>query len=138
MESDFPTDIKASCLDNILEALQLGPYFAEVRQAIINLVLYKIIKLMAIILIYEIICALYGVSNTINGYIVFFYLVVLTCLELVYYIFYFKTPRKIDEMTSYKNHKNYKESLYFTCLEGIIHGIFIILPVYLTLPNVRI
>ena len=76
VSQDLPADIKADGIEKIQEIVELGPYLLEAVLSITSLVLYKIITLTIIILLYEIALMSYSVSNTLEGNLVFFYLII--------------------------------------------------------------
>jgi hypothetical protein len=77
---DLFTDVKVTKLNKIIETLKLGPYLLTVKLCKRTVFLYRIIAITTVTLIYEIIMTSWGTSRTINGYLVFFYLVIYSCL----------------------------------------------------------
>jgi hypothetical protein len=99
---DLPTDIKVDSLAKITEALKLGPFLQKIKLCRTSIIAYRVITISAITLIYEIIMSTYNTSRTINGNLVFFYLVPYSLLEILYSFFIFRTPIKEEEPTKYK------------------------------------
>ena len=138
LSSDLPTDIKIYCLDKIMEALNLGPYFLDAKATRRSLVLYRVVTLSTVILVYEILLSLMHSSQTINGDLVLLYSVVYTSLELAYSVFQFKQNSSLEVPDQSKGNKSSEMRIMIACVEAFLHGVIIVLVVYYTLPNVRL
>lgn len=60
--------------------------------------------------------ASYGTSQTINGYLVFFYLIIYTLLELAYNLYNFRTPFRLEDETKYKDFRVVRRKFYIDYL----------------------
>lgn len=58
----------------------MGPVFLFIKLAKNSIVMYRVVSISIITLVYEIILSCYGTSQTINGNLVFIYLVISTLL----------------------------------------------------------
>jgi hypothetical protein len=63
-------------------------------------------------LLYEIIMSFYSSSKTINGFLVYFYLVIYTLLEIVYGLFILRTPMKVEDPKKYSEFRKAKLKFY--------------------------
>lgn len=115
----------------------MGPYLLETILSIINLVLYKTVTLTVIVLLYEIVLMSYSVSNTLEGNLVFFYIVIFNGLEIFYALIYHRDPRRLENRELYANYKAFEFKTYINLIEAAIHGAIIFLAIFFTLPHVR-
>lgn len=135
---DLPTDIKVDALSKIIEALKLGPFFLKLKTCRLNIIYYRVIAISTVTLIYEIIMISYGSSRTINGFLIFFYIVFYTLLEIFYSFFIFRTPFKIEEAKKYSQFRKEKLMHYSEYIEGFAHGAVIIISLYFNLSEVKV
>lgn len=91
---DLPTDIKVDNLNKIIETLKMGPILLMIKLCKNATILYRVVNISVITLVYQIILSFYSTSQTINGHLVFFYLVISTLLELIYQMFILKDSLK--------------------------------------------
>lgn len=109
---DLPTDIKVQNLGKITEILRMGPSLLMIKLCKNSVVLYRVIVISTITLIYQVMHACYGTSQTINGYLVFYYSVVYSCLELFYNMFNFRASIRQEDQNKYQNFRQVKKKFY--------------------------
>lgn len=77
---DLPTDIKVESLNKIIDVLKIGPYLLMIKLVKTNIIQYRIITISTVVFLYQIIMSSYANSQTMNGHLVFFYLIIYTLL----------------------------------------------------------
>lgn len=116
----------------------MGPVLLMIKLCKNETILYRVVNISVITLVYEIILSFYSTSQTINGHLVFIYLVISTLLELAYQVFNLNDSLRAEEELKYQNFKEVKKRHYLRVFEAFIHGTIIILSLYFNLPGVKI
>lgn len=80
----------------------------------------------------------YRVSNTLEGNLVFFYVIIFNGLEILYAMIYHREPKRLENQALYMYYRTVSFRTTINILEACIHGTVIFLSVYFTLPQVRI
>lgn len=80
----------------------------------------------------------YKTSRAINGYLVFFYLVPYSLLEVLYSFFIFRTPFKEEDASKYKEFRKVKMSEYIEYVEASLHGTMIIISLFFNLAGAKV
>lgn len=100
--------------------------------------MYRVIVISTVTLTYQIVMTFFNTSRTINGYLVFLYVVVYTLLELCYNLINFRNPKKLQDVQKYKEYRKYKTGFLIYYLEAFLHGFIATLSIFFCLVGAKI